>query len=148
LYDRLRKRGHLVHAFGAGAIGRTMSYNYQNSSDINQYIEMVNAGVKPMETMFRTPGNSTLINTVISQLDSGYLRFDQVNRLAETDVKSVLEPLVESWANRGMATIDSNVLRLTPVGQFWYVNMTQAIIKVLHISQNSHYFPEILKETI
>lgn len=142
LYKMLSKEGCVVHAFGAGAYGKTKGYHYRNHTDLDSYIKAADAGVKPIDTMYQTVRNTELLNAVISHMSSGYLRFDQINKLAETDLMSLFEPLVSSWVQRGMAVLDSNVLKITPVGQFWYINMIKGLNKVLNLVENTEYFPE------
>jgi oxygen-independent coproporphyrinogen-3 oxidase len=143
LYNRLSKEGHIMHAFGAGAGGRTLKYGYFTHVALEPYIKMISAGMKPIMGMSSSSENRNLYNLITSQIDSGFLRFDVVNREAGTDLYSLFEPLIESWSERGMVEVDSNIMKLTPEGQFWYVNIAQAMVDVLGMAENSEYKPEV-----
>lgn len=145
LYNAMSKAGHPMHAFGAGAGGRTSSYGYFTHVALQPYIKMVDAGMKPIMGMSRMPKRQKLINQITSQIDSGFIRFDILNREAGTDMAFLFEPLMDSWQQRGMVKIDKNIMRLTPVGQFWYVNMAQALVDVLILAENASYIPETAK---
>lgn len=145
LYNRLSKEGHMMHAFGVGAGGRTQGYGYFTHVAMEPYLKMVQAGVKPIMGMSMSPHNSRLLNLITSQVDSGFLRFDVINGEAGKDLNTLFEPLLNSWKSRGMVTFDNNVMKLTPEGQFWYVNMAQALIDVLAISEDSGYELESAK---
>jgi len=143
LYNRLSKEGHVMHAFGAGAGGRTANYGYFTHVALEPYMKMVNAGMKPVMGMTKNHGMAELCNLISSQIDSGFLRFDIVNRKAGTDLASLYRPLIESWQEREMVTMNGNIMKLTPAGQFWYVNIAQALVDVLVMAFNEDYKPEV-----
>ena len=145
LYNRLSKQGHVMHAFGVGAGGRTEGCGYFTHVAMEPYLKMVSAGMKPLMGMNTPPENSKLCNLITSQIDSGFLRFDMINKLAQTDLISLFRPLISSWEERGMVTLDTNTMRLTPEGQFWYVNMAQSLVDVLSLAQDSSFEPVTAK---
>ncbi|ADD67603.1 Coproporphyrinogen dehydrogenase [Denitrovibrio acetiphilus DSM 12809] len=142
LYNRMSKEGCVMHAYGAGAGGRTASCGYFTHPSLTPYINMVMNGIKPLMGMTRTTENSRLFNMIVSQTDCGHLRFDTLNRAAGTDMRSLLEPLVNSWQERGLVTVRENLMKLTPEGQFWYVNMAQAMIDVISLATDKEYIPQ------
>lgn len=145
LYNRMSKEGHAMHAFGAGAGGRLNGYGYFTHPALTPYINMVSKGIKPLMGLSKMPSNAGLINTITGQIDSGFLRFDSVNRAAGTDMASLFEPLIKSWEERGMVTMNGNFMKLTPEGQFWYVNMAQALADIVQMASDIEYIPQSAK---
>ncbi len=145
LYNVMSKAGYPMHAFGAGAGGRTSSYGYFTHVALQPYTKLVEAGMKPIMGMSRKPKQSRLINLITSQIDSGFIRFDELNREAETDMAFLFEPLMDSWKQREMVEIEHNIMKLTPVGQFWYVNIAQALVDVVIMAENVDYIPQTAK---
>lgn len=145
MYNRMSKEGHSMHAYGAGAGGRTPSFGYFTHPALTPYINMVSKGLKPLMGLSRTSANSRLFNMITSQTDCGHIRFDTLNKEAETDIRSLVMPLLESWHSRGLVTLGDNIMRLTPEGQFWYVNIAQSLIDVISMASDSEYMPQTAK---
>jgi oxygen-independent coproporphyrinogen-3 oxidase len=145
LYNRMTKQGHMMHAFGAGAGGRTQQHGYFTHVALEPYLGMVKAGRKPIMGMSRNHERQRLHNLISSQIDCGYLRGDMVDREAGFRLTEVLEPLICSWERRKLVERTGTTVKLTPQGQFWYVNMAQSLIDVTELYFNSGYTPTAAK---
>ncbi|TCK58478.1 heme anaerobic degradation radical SAM methyltransferase ChuW/HutW [Seleniivibrio woodruffii] len=145
LYNRMTKQGHTMHAFGAGAGGRTPQYGYFTHMSLEPYLKMVQAGRKPIMGLSRSHERQRLHNLISSQIDCGYLRGDMVDREAGFRLTEVFEPLISSWEERRLAERVGSSIKLTPQGQFWYVNMAQSLIDVTELFFNSEYTPTAAK---
>ncbi len=141
LYNRMSKKGTLMHAFGAGAGGRTHSHGYFTHMALEPYLGMVNAGRKPIMGMSLQADRHRLHSLITYQIDCGFLRLNDLDAEAGFSLSEVFEPLFESWRKRRMITLADRTLKLTPSGQFWYVNMAQSLIDVLEIAYDSEYSP-------
>ncbi len=142
IYNRFSKLGKTIHAFGAGAGGRTDHYRYFVHPSVNTYMEKTAQGIKPIMGMTETVHMSALYDFITGQMDTGKLRFDLAHGLFDIDLKTIFSPLLTSWEQRGLATTNERLLRLLPAGQFWYVTMNQALLDILEIiSTNGDYEP-------
>lgn len=133
IYNRFSKLGKIIHAFGAGAGGRTARYRYLVESSVSSYLEKINQGVKPLRGMTEKIRMTPLHDFIIGQIDGGQLRFDVAQKRFNMDLKQIYAPLLASWEQRGLAVTGERTMRLLPAGQFWYVNMNQALLDILEI---------------
>lgn len=133
IYNRFTKSGCVLHAFGAGAGGRTENYGYFVHPAVTPYNMMRAKGIKPVMGLSEKNIMSGLYEFINGQMDTGILRFDTAERLFGINLKSIFAPLTESWEKRGLVTVGERTMRLLPAGQFWYVNMTQALLDILEL---------------
>ncbi|HHO48127.1 MAG TPA: heme anaerobic degradation radical SAM methyltransferase ChuW/HutW [Desulfobacteraceae bacterium] len=133
IYNRFSKLGKIIHAFGAGAGGRTGHYRYFVHPSVVAYLEKINQGNKPLMGMTEKIQMTTLHDFISGQIDGGKLRFDIARKRFNIDLKQIYAPLLASWEQRGLAAAGERTLRLLPAGQFWYVNMNQALLDILEI---------------
>lgn len=132
-YNRFSKNGAIIHAFGAGAGGRTDSCRYFIQPSLANYLESMDRSVKPIMGMSRKGSMAPLHDYITGEMDSGRLRFDRAQSRFQLDLKTICAPLLESWQRRGLAVVGERTLRLLPAGQFWYVTMNQALLDILEI---------------
>jgi oxygen-independent coproporphyrinogen-3 oxidase len=146
IYNRFTKSGCILHAFGAGAGGRTENYGYFIHPAVTPYNMMRAKGVKPVMGLSEKNLMSGLYEFINGQMDMGILRFDSAERLFGLELKSVFKPLTDSWEKRGLASVGDKTMKLLPAGQFWYVNMTQALLDILEIMHSKGvYEPSVDK---
>jgi len=142
VYNRFSKQGNIIHAFGAGAGGHTGHYRYFVHPSVNSYMENIAKRIKPIMGMTETVHMTALYDFITGQMDTGRLRLDLARELFDIDLKSIFDPLLASWEQRGLATTGNRLLQLLPSGQFWYVTMNQALLDILEIiSTNGVYEP-------
>ena len=142
IYNRYSKQGAIIHAFGAGAGGRTGNYRYFVHPSVNNYMDQIAKGIKPIMGMTKTVSMAAIYDFITGQMDSGRLRFDLTQELFDIDLKTLCAPLLHSWEQRGLVTVGERLLQLLPAGQFWYVTMNQALLDVLEIiTTNGAYNP-------
>ncbi|QAR33425.1 heme anaerobic degradation radical SAM methyltransferase ChuW/HutW [Geovibrio thiophilus] len=146
IYNRFTKSGCILHAFGAGAGGRTENYGYFIHPAVTPYNMMRAKGIKPVIGLSEKSPMSCLYEFINGQMDTGILRFDTAERLFGIDLKTVFRPLTDSWEKRGLASVGEKTMKLLPAGQFWYVNMTQALLDILEmINSRGAYEPPVDK---
>lgn len=133
IYNQYSKKGLPMHAFGVGAGGKTETHSYFTHVALEPYVRMIDSGIKPIMGMSQQNDQQKLYNMISSSIDAGFLRFDKIEKQFGIDLKIILSPLLESWENRELITLTPQMLKLTPQGQFWYVNMAQAILDVLEL---------------
>lgn len=131
LYNTLTKAGRSVIPFGAGAGGNAGGVTMFLNRDFAGYVKSIEQGDKPIAAMALQPPGNELHNTVIAQLERGYLN---LNALAARHGSIVWELglLLDIWQERGLLEFGPAVARLTVAGQFWYMNIAQSVLECLH----------------
>ncbi len=127
LYNSLSKGGYVTFPFGAGAGGKLKGATMFLKSDIGQYINSINSGHKPIMFMTDTDNDYRLYQDLIGQIDRGYIDTAALMELYGFK-DDIFKPLIDKWIQRGFIEPSEKGYSLTIAGQFWYVNLTQAII--------------------
>lgn len=128
LYNQLSKSGFTTIPFGAGAGGKIEGYTFFVDRDIRSYIKRIDANEKPLMFMMSPPENYELYTEIIGEMDLGRLNISRLSMRYSIDLEDLLSPLLKSWLSKGLINIDNGFLELTLAGQFWYVNLTQAML--------------------
>ncbi|MEO0230248.1 MAG: heme anaerobic degradation radical SAM methyltransferase ChuW/HutW [candidate division WOR-3 bacterium] len=128
LYNQLAKSGAVIIPFGAGAGGFIDGYTFFIDRDVNSYIQRIDRGEKPVMFMSALPNDYELYLEIIGQMDLGMLNMAQISSTYGFDFMDLISPLLESWQSKGLIKISDGFLELTIAGQFWQVNLTQAIL--------------------
>lgn len=136
LYNQLSKSGAVTIPFGAGAGGRIDGYTFFIDRDINSYIQRIDRGEKPLMFMSSPPHDHELYGEIIGQMDLGRLNISQISSTYSLDFMDLVSPLLESWQSKELIKMSDGFLELTIAGQFWYVNITQAMLDWLFMMKN------------
>jgi len=136
LYNPMPKsRADCLH-YGARAGGSLQGWFILNDSNPERYIQRALEKEKPAAMMSPPPENLALTRIVLSQLEECRLNLDDIDMaLAHdsvagntTDARSLYTPLLVNWEEAGLITRDGSWVDLTLAGQFWQVNLAQALI--------------------
>ncbi len=95
------------------------------------YYEALDAGKKPLMMMSKAMGNKSLLGTIGSGFDRGWLEIGKLDHVGGEGMSEHCMPLFEAWQDNGLASIHHGILDLTLPGQFWNVAMHQALINFL-----------------
>lgn len=136
LYNQLSKSGFITIPFGAGAGGKIEGYTFFVDRDINSYIKRIDAGEKPLMFMMSPPEDYELYTQIIGEMDLGMLNISRLSLRYAIDLEDLLSPLIGTWLKKGLITFSDGFLELTLPGQFWYVNLTQAMLDWLVMLKN------------
>nr|WP_092072369.1 heme anaerobic degradation radical SAM methyltransferase ChuW/HutW [Dendrosporobacter quercicolus]NSL48567.1 heme anaerobic degradation radical SAM methyltransferase ChuW/HutW [Dendrosporobacter quercicolus DSM 1736]SDM40825.1 oxygen-independent coproporphyrinogen-3 oxidase [Dendrosporobacter quercicolus] len=142
MYNVLTKAGRNVIPFGAGAGGNLDGVTMFLNRDVGKYMESVAAGCKPVAGMFVQPAGSELHNTVVAQLERGYLNLSLLSARFGPAVLE-LDPLLELWQARGLLQSGPVTAKLTVSGQFWYMNIAQSVLECLHALLDGEHAVEV-----
>jgi oxygen-independent coproporphyrinogen-3 oxidase len=137
LYNQLSKSGFITIPFGAGAGGKIEGYTFFVDRDIHSYMNRIDTGEKPLMFMMSPPEDYRLYTEIIGAMDLGRLNISMLNTRYGVDLEDMLSPLIEAWLAKGLITMSDGFLELTVAGQFWYVNLTQAMLDWLMIIKNN-----------
>ncbi|MCX8069382.1 MAG: heme anaerobic degradation radical SAM methyltransferase ChuW/HutW [Thermodesulfovibrionales bacterium] len=137
IYNQLSKSGFTTIAFGAGAGGKIEGYTFFIDRDIYSYIKRVDNNEKPLMFMMSPPEDYEIYTEIIGEMDIGRLNLPRLSTKYNIDLEEMLSPLIEVWFSKGLVTLEDGFMDLTTAGQFWYVNLTQAILDWLVMMKNN-----------
>jgi len=137
LYNHLSKSGFITIPFGAGAGGKIEGYTFFVDRDIHSYMNRIDAGEKPLMFMMSPPDNYELYAEIIGAMDLGRLNISMLSARYGVDLEDILSPLIDAWLAKGLIKMGDGFLELSVAGQFWYVNLTQAILDWLVMIRNN-----------
>ncbi len=132
IYNHHTKAGCEMIPFGCGAGGKVNGHSVMLHRALEPYHAMVAAGQKPIMGMMAADPQLALSRVLgagfdLGRLDLAQLAATTMNSDMGGDIVSHCRPLFEAWQNNGLAVLDDNSLTLTLAGQFWNVNMNQAL---------------------
>lgn len=61
-------------------------------------------------------------------VETGYLNMEKIRETHGVDLEAICAPLLEQWEKTGLIHRDGGRFNLTLPGQFWQVNLAQALI--------------------
>lgn len=128
LYNSLSKSGAATVPFGAGAGGKIRGYTMFVDRDIKSYLQRIDGGEKPLMFMMSPPDGYELYVDIIGQMERGQVNLLWTKARYGVDMEEVFSALFSEWAKKGLVQVNGDYLDLTAAGQFWYVNITQAIL--------------------
>lgn len=129
MYNPLMKSGAPCLPYGAGAGGTLGGYLCMVNGDLDTYLKELAAGRKPVSGMLAAPPQKPFINAIAGGLETGYLNMEKIREKHGMDLEAVCAPLLEQWWRTGLIHRDGGGrVKLTLAGQFWQVNLAQALI--------------------
>ena len=131
MYNKISLSGADIIPFGAGAGGVMAGYSLMGERNLADYIKSAQKGEKPLMGMLYPDKNGDLYREITGQLDCGFLDGKLLKEKYNIDVFSIMAYVFETWQSRGFIKIKGEILTLTIAGQFWYVNLTQAVLDCL-----------------
>ncbi|MBR2214754.1 MAG: heme anaerobic degradation radical SAM methyltransferase ChuW/HutW [Selenomonadaceae bacterium] len=128
-YNSMAKSGAVVYPFGCGAGGNVSGLSFMLERHLDPYMEAMQRGQKPFMMMAHQvePHLQHLSNQIIDNLERGYLHFGELLR-QEPRLQEVRQVLAH-WEENGLMTHTGSDYTLTPIGEFWYINMTQSLLE-------------------
>ncbi|MDR0338764.1 MAG: heme anaerobic degradation radical SAM methyltransferase ChuW/HutW [Desulfovibrio sp.] len=130
----VKSRADCLH-YGAGGGGALQGWFMINEPDPARYIEHCTSGNKPVAMVAAPPDDLPVIKVILKQMEQCRLNLDDVgNALALcggnriTDAAALYAPLIANWREAGLVTLDGPWMELTVPGQFWMVNLAQALL--------------------
>jgi oxygen-independent coproporphyrinogen-3 oxidase len=140
IYNQLSKSGFITIPFGAGAGGKIEGHAFFVDRDIKSYIQGIDSGEKPIMFMTSPPDDYELYTEIIGEMDGGRLNLAALTHKYGVDLEDMLAPLIETWQAKDLIKMSDGFIELTIAGQFWYVNLTQAMLDwLVMIKSNRHH---------
>lgn len=132
LYNQISKCGAELFPFGAGAGGSIGGIALFLQRDMKKYLHAVERGEKPVMFMSQEPPSQALHNSILKQLELGYLHLGELAGLYGEAVHDAAH-LLELWEERGLMIKERTLYRLTVAGRFWQMNIAQSLLECLEI---------------
>lgn len=137
LYNLLIKgRSHCL-AMGAGAGGNLFDHFMFNDNDVDRYLAAVARGEKPVVMMAAPPPDVWLNKGITAGLERLALDLRSLGEAVGEDLEGVYEPLLAQWERVGLVRRENGWIDLTLAGQFWEVNLAQAMIDFYKITKSA-----------
>lgn len=136
MYNPLVKtRSDCLH-FGSGSGGSLHGYFMVNESNPELYMELCSRKQKPITLVMAPPLGLRAVQTILEHMEHCRLPLDVLTCAYEEifraeasfDATTFFNPLLDNWEQSGLIKRDNTWIELTPVGQFWQVNITQALL--------------------
>jgi oxygen-independent coproporphyrinogen-3 oxidase len=124
VYNTLALGRRDILAWGAGAGGSVGGAAFTNTSDIEKYIQEIEAGRKPWAFFKAAPANHRILNEASRQIHSGVIDFDG---WPEEGGLELARPLLEQWQRAGLLDMDGRRAALNQAGLFWRGNLEFAL---------------------
>jgi oxygen-independent coproporphyrinogen-3 oxidase len=102
---------------------------------LTPYLAALETGNKPLAALMAYPKQKAVINTITGELEVGYLNLAGIKQKHQFDLARVCAPLLEQWEKAGLIKRQGDWINLTVPGQFWQVNLAQALIDYCHKKQ-------------
>jgi oxygen-independent coproporphyrinogen-3 oxidase len=128
IYNLLIKGGGPCLPFGSCAGGNLGGYSVFLESDLGEYMDTVASGCKPLSGMMAHPDYKAVVNRITGDLEAGYLNLADMETEFRSNITELFRPLLNQWEKAGLITIKDGWISLTLAGQFWQVNLAQALI--------------------
>ena len=128
-YNTFIRYGATCIPLGCGAGGRLHGHYFFQEGNLKTYYEHVNAGEKPVATAILLPVHSPLFRNLVGQMESGRVNLTALGEKHGFDLEAIFSPLLEQWEQTGLIWRPGDGwIELTVAGEFWNVNLAQALI--------------------
>ncbi len=131
VYNTLTKGHRDIIQFGCGAGGKLSGYAMMNYRSLPEYIDAVMAGRKPIQFMTGPQDNYAFTGEIIRHLEGMYLDGRELMRKWQVNPVEELRPVLNIWEQKGLVTVEGDLLRMTPAGQFWHDNLIQSVTEMM-----------------
>lgn len=127
MYNILAKTGADVFPFGCGAGGFIGDYSFMQMRDLQKYMDMVDAGQKPIMVMSGKSPYEDIHKQISQNMEQGYLDF--AGLVQQHEELEQLSILLDRWCENGLMQQGRVMYFQTQAGRFWQNNLTQALLE-------------------
>ena len=128
-YNTFIRYGATCIPLGCGAGGRLHGHYFFQERNLKAYYRRVNAGEKPVAMAILLPAHSPLFRDMVGQMENGKMDLTALGKRHGFDLEVIFSPLLEQWERAGLIRRPGNGwIELTVAGEFWNVNLAQALI--------------------
>ncbi len=128
-YNTFTRYGATCIPFGCGAGGRLSGHYFFQEGGLPEYYRRVREGEKPVATAMKLPEHSPLFRKLVGRMEEGALDLVSLGKRHGLDLNGIFGPLLSQWERTGLVRLDEDGwIELTEAGEFWNVNLAQALI--------------------
>jgi oxygen-independent coproporphyrinogen-3 oxidase len=128
MYNSLTISNAIVVPFGSGSGGNASGHRFFLHPSLDHYEELVEKGQKPLMAMMKSSPHQNFYRMISGSMSEGGLNIHRFNENFGSDSLKDFDPLFNVWEKKGVIKRDGSTIELTVAGQFWSVNLAQAMV--------------------
>ncbi|RZB33426.1 MAG: anaerobilin synthase [Desulfobacteraceae bacterium Eth-SRB2] len=128
IYNTLALSGKVCVPFGSSAGGWLDGYFFFQDNRLDGYYRRIDEGDKPIAMSMKQPENNDLFKELAGQMELGRCHLKELGEHYGFELEEIFFPLLEQWEKVGLIKINEGWTELTLAGEFWQVNLCQALI--------------------
>jgi len=128
IYNALALSGKVCVPFGSGAGGWMDGYFFFQDNRLDGYYRRMDEGNKPIAMSMKQPENNDLFKDLAGQMELGRCHLKELGARYGFKLEEIFLPLLEQWERVGLIKVNDGWMELTLAGEFWQVNLCQALI--------------------
>ena len=128
IYNALALSGKVCVPFGSGAGGWMDGYFFFQDNILDGYYRRIDEGNKPIAMSMKQPENNDLFKELAGQMELGRCHLKELGQRYGFELEEIFFPLLEQWEKVGLIKMNDGWMELTLAGEFWQVNLCQALI--------------------
>ena len=130
-YNSLAKQGAEILPIGAGAGGNINGYALMQTRDIDTWRAGITENNWAFEQLSLPANNAQLKAAITSACDQGLIDADKLPH--GRTLFEHCQPLFKAWQTNGLVSLTGQQAALTMAGQFWSVNLANAMTQYLQM---------------
>lgn len=138
LYNLMMKSRNNCLQYGAGAGGCVSDHMIFNEASLDAYMKIVDSGKKPVSAIATPPDMPEIIKGITGELEQLELNVRRLGNRTGLDLENLFGNLLSQWRRAGLVNIEDGWVELTLAGQFWEVNLAQALIDYFNLTVENH----------
>ncbi|MBW2039249.1 MAG: heme anaerobic degradation radical SAM methyltransferase ChuW/HutW [Deltaproteobacteria bacterium] len=138
IYNALALSGKVCVPFGSGAGGWLNGYFFFQENELDGYYRRIDQGSKPIAMAMKQPGHNDLFKEFVGQMEQGHCYLKELGEYYGFNLEEIFSPLLDQWKRVGLIKMDDGWIELTLAGEFWQVNLCQALIDYFTIVFEKH----------
>ena len=128
IYNALALSGKVCVPFGSGAGGWMDGYFFFQDNRLDGYYRRIDEGNKPIAMSMKQPENNDLFKELAGQMELGRCHLKELGERYGFELEEIFLPLLDQWEKVGLIKMSDGWTELTLAGEFWQVNLCQALI--------------------
>ena len=137
IYNTLARCGSVCIPIGSGAGGWFNNYFFYQDNNLSSYYKRIKNNEKPISFCMRWPDYATMFREIIGSIETkGACNLRKISKKYKYDLEDIFLPILNQWEKVGLIRLNDGWLELTLAGEFWYVNITQALIDYFSLKYN------------
>jgi len=128
IYNALTFSGKVCVPFSSGAEGWLDGYFFFQDNRLDGYYRRIDEGNKPIAMSMKQPENNDLFKELAGQMELGHCHLKELGERYGFELEEIFLHLLDQWERSGLVEMNDGWMELTLAGEFWQVNLCQALI--------------------